>query len=43
MKPPFLFSGFEAEIKFLWDSESKAMERVAKPEEIQGILSREYT
>ena len=40
MKPPFLFSGFEAEIKFLWDSESKALESLAKPAEFQGIVKR---
>merc|ERR1719232_1221414 len=38
MKPPFLFSGFEAEIKFLLDSESKALESLAKPEEFQADL-----
>ena len=40
LKPPFLFSGFEAEIKFLWDSESKALESLAKPAEFQGIVKR---
>ena len=40
LKAPFLFSGFEAEIKFLWDSESKALESLAKPAEFQGIVKR---
>ena len=40
LKPPFLFSGFEAEIKFLWDSESKALESLAKPAEFQGTVKR---
>ena len=40
MKPPFLFSGFEAEVKFLGTSESKALESLAEPAEFQGIVKR---